>query len=42
MIETAKQAKFKLEFFLMLLAVGRDEEAHKILKQVFDWLESES
>lgn len=42
MIESAKQAKFKLEFFLLLLGVGRDEEAQKILEQVFDWLESQS
>ena len=42
MIESAKQAKFKLEFFLLLWGVGRDEEAKTILKQVYDWLDSQS
>jgi len=35
---TAKQAKFQLEFTMMMLMVGRNEEAEDAFRKVLDYL----
>lgn len=36
----AKRVKFKLEFALLMLSVGRTEEAQRAMQEVFDLLEA--
>jgi len=38
-ILSAQQAKFKLEFFLLMQAVGRDDEANDALRSLMEWLD---